>query len=451
MSDTASSEQLQAFLNQHPDIELFEVMLPDIGGGLRGKWITRDKIHKLFAGEIKLPASSVAFDVWGRDIESWVFGGGDGDGHCQPDIRTLVRVPWAARATGQVLMSMNEADGTPCLLDPRYLLRRVLARFAERGLTPVVATEMEFYLLRQEPDALGRPGHTQTDCVGGRLAAGQTYGIEAMADVAELMHDIRDACQVQQLPVDTLIKEGAPSQYEINLYHCDDALLAADQAVMLRRVIRSVARQHGLLATFMAKPFGELSGNGMHLHCSLLDAEGRNVFDSGNRQGTPLLAQAVAGCLRAMPDSMLLFAPHLNSYRRFRRGTHAPLAACWGYENRTAAIRVPADTPEATRIEHRVAGADAHPHLAIAAMLAGMLEGIEGALEVPEPLQGNAYDESAERLPRHWPEALQRFEHADFIREHFGPEFQRVFTQMKEQEMDDFDRQVTALEYDATL
>lgn len=451
MTRSDTSEQLQGFLNQNPDIELFEVMLPDIGGGLRGKWITRDKIHKLFDGEIKLPASSVAFDVWGRDIESWVFGGGDGDGHCQPDISTLVRVPWASRATGQVLMSMNEADGSPCLLDPRYILQRTLDRFAQRGLTPVLATEMEFYLLRDEPDALGRPGHTQTDCVGGRLAAGQTYGIEAMAEVADLMHDIRDACQAQQLPVDTLIKEGAPSQYEINLYHCADALQAADQAVMLRRVIRSVARQHGLLATFMAKPFGELSGNGMHVHCSLVDREGNNVFDSGNRQGTPLLAQAVAGCLRAMPDSMLLFAPHLNSYRRFRRGTHAPLAACWGYENRTAALRIPADTPAATRIEHRVAGADAHPHLVIAAILAGMLDGLEQELEAPAPLQGNAYDDSAERLPRHWPEALRRFEHAAFIRDHFGPEFQRVFTLMKEQEMDDFDRQVTPLEYDATL
>lgn len=451
MTRMDTSERLQTFLNQNPDIELFEVMLPDIGGGLRGKWITRDKIYKLFAGEIKLPASSVAFDVWGRDIDRWVFGGGDGDGHCQPDIETLVRVPWASRATGQVLMSMNEADGSPCLLDPRYLLRRILDRFAERGLTPVLATEMEFYLLRDEPDALGRPGHTQMDRVGGRLAAGQTYGIEAMAEVAELMHDIRDACQTQRLPVDALIKEGAPSQYEINLHHCADALQAADQAVMLRRVIRGVARRHGLLATFMAKPFGELAGSGMHVHCSLLDRQGNNVFDSGNRQGTPLLGHAVAGCLRAMPESMLLFAPHLNSYRRFRRGTHAPLAPCWGHENRTAAIRIPADTPAATRLEHRVAGADAHPHLVIAAMLAGMLEGLEEGLEPPAPLQGNACDEMAERLPRHWPEALQRFQQSAFIRTHFGPEFQRILTLMKEQEMDDFDRQVTPLEYDATL
>jgi glutamine synthetase len=272
-----------------------------------------------------------------------------------------------------------------------------------------------------------------------------------MEEMADLMHAVRDACDAQGLPIDTLIKESAPSQYEINLYHSDDALVAADRAMMLRRAIKGVARQQDLRATFMAKPFGDLAGNGMHLHCSLLDANGDNAFDDGSGQGNELLRQAIAGALATMEESMLIFAPNLNSYRRFQRGTHAPLAPSWGYENRTVAVRVPADSPHATRIEHRVAGADANPYLVIAAMLAGMLHGIENKLEAPAPLEGNAYEQLPPSLPRYWPDALGKFKESDFIRENFGEEFQKVFAILKQQEIDEFDRHVTPLEYDACL
>nr|MBP6700841.1 glutamine synthetase [Halioglobus sp.] len=326
------TEILQAFLAQHPDIEIFEIILPDVCGGLRGKWLTRDKIHKAMAGELKMPLSSLAFDVWGRDAESLVFATGDGDGFCIPDTRTLAIAPWFDRPTAQVVVSMREVTGEPCAYDTRNILQAMMNRFTALGLTPVVATEMEFHLFRDEFDSLGQPVHTQTDCVGGRLAGGQTYGLEAMEEMAPLMHAIRDACSAQNLPIDTLIKESGPSQYEINLHHSPDALVAADQAMLLRRVIKAIARKHGLRATFMAKPFGHLAGNGMHVHCSLLDARGNNAFDDGTGKGNALLHEAVAGCLAGMEDSMLLFAPNLNSYRRFQRGTHAPLAPCWGYE-----------------------------------------------------------------------------------------------------------------------
>lgn len=449
MPDT--NEKLDTFLAENPDIEVFEVMLKDLCGGLRGKWVTRDKIHKVMAGALKMPLSTMAFDVWGRDGEEWVFATGDGDGYCRPDIRTLVPTPWAIRPTGQVLMSMVEVDGTACSYDPRYLVQRLMERFRALGLTPMMASEMEFHLLRREMDETGRPVHTQTDRMDGRLGAGQTYGIDIMEDQAELMHAIRDACTAQGLPIDTLIKESAPSQYEINLYHCPDALVAADQAVMLQRAIKGVAQQHGYLATFMAKPFAEIAGNGMHVHCSLLDEEGNNAFDDGTGKGTELLCQAIAGCLATMEESMLLFAPNQNSYRRFQRGTHAPLAPSWGYENRTVSVRVPADAPRATRIEHRVAGADANPYLVIAGILGGMLHGIENRMEAPEPLEGNAYDQLPPSLPRYWPDALACFGKSDYIRETFGEEFQQVFSILKQQELDEFDRQITLLEYDACL
>ncbi|MFN2165738.1 MAG: glutamine synthetase, partial [Anaerolineae bacterium] len=285
---------------------MFEVMLLDLGGNLRGKWVTPDKMGDVMDGQMKLPVTTLALDAWGRDVDALVFDKGDGDGWLVPDPRTLAPVPWIPRPGGQVLVSMHEVDGEPCGYDPRGIIQNLIERLAGHGYTAVMATEMEFNLVRDHRDAMGRPIHSQEDSVGGSVGAGQTYGIESMQEVAELMHDVRDACDAQGLPIDTLTKEAAPSQYEINLYHTDDALVAADQAVMLQRLIRGVARNHELLATFMAKPFGDIAGNGMHVHCSLLDAQGKNAFDDGTGAGTPLLRQAIAGCLETMSDSMLL-------------------------------------------------------------------------------------------------------------------------------------------------
>lgn len=444
-------QQLAAFLEAHPDIELFEVILPDINGRLRGKWLPRSNIQKAFKGGLKLPLSTLAFDVWGRDPEAWVYDSGDADGICEADPRLLAPVPWLARPTGQVLLSLNNVSGEPCAYDPRTILRRLMARCAKLGLRPTLATEMEFYLFQAECDASGIPLHTQTNSKGLPATGGQTYGIDAMQDMSAFMHGIRDACMVQNLPIDTLITEAAPSQYEINLYHQSDALLAADQGLMLQRAIKGVAAQHGMRASFMAKPFTDLAGNGMHVHCSMADKDGNNAFDNGTDAGNELLGHAIAGALATMQDSMLLLAPHLNSFRRFLRGNHAPMAPTWGYENRTVAVRVPADSHKAMRIEHRVAGADASPHLVIAAIVAGMLYGIENKLAPPEPVVGDAYEQHPPSLPNNWPDALERFAQSEFVRDYLGEEFRRVYALTKQQEIDEFDKHVTPLEYEAYL
>ena len=443
--------ELDAFFEKYPEVEMFEVILPDLGGNLRGKWIARDKLRKVFAGGLKLPLSTFALDIWGRDVETLVFEAGDGDGICQPDIATLVMAPWKARPTGQILLSLNELNGQPCSYDPRQIVKRLMDRLAGHGLTAVLATELEFYLLKAEDNSLGQPMHTQTDTIGGLLNSGETYSIDLMDDMSDFMHAVRDASAIQGLPVDTLIKEGAPSQYEINLYHCDDALRGADQALMLQHLIKGVAKQRGLRATFMAKPFGHLAGNGAHVHCSLIDADGNNAFSDGTDDGNQLLRHAIAGCLASMADSMLMFAPNVNSYRRFQVGSHAPMAPTWGYENRTVSIRVPADSHEAMRIEHRVAGADANSYLVIAAILAGMLHGIENKLEAPEPVSGNAYGQGDETLPRYCPDALAVFRESEFVAEYFGADFQRNFSALKDQEIAEHDSFVTRLEYQANL
>ncbi len=444
-----SVASLDAFLDQHPDIEVFEAILPDLAGGLRGKWVTRDKIEKIFEAGLKLPLSTLAFDVWGRDPRDLVFDSGDTDGICIADIDTLVPAPWLERPTGQFLLSMNEISGKPCSYDPRNILRELTDRLKSHGLTPVLASEMEFHLFSLDDDHLGRPIHTQTDNIGGSLNAGQTYSLEMMNSTAELMHAIYDACGVQNLPIDTLIKEAAPSQYEINLHHNEDALLAADQALMLKRAIKGVSRKQGLRANFMAKPYGDIAGNGMHIHCSLIDDKGNNAFNNNTDKGNDLLRHAIAGCLDSMNDAMLLFAPNLNSYRRFQRGSHAPTAPTWGYENRTVSVRVPADAHEALRIEHRVSGADANVYLVMASILAGMLHGIEKKLEAPPPAKGNTYEKFAANLPRYLPDAINTFSGSEFIAEYFGKEFKKVYTTVKAQELDEFDRVVTPLEYES--
>lgn len=322
---------------------------------------------------------------------------------------------------------------------------------SEHGLIPVLATEMEFYLFEKECDSHGRPVHTQREIGGVDAIGGQTYGIEAMQEVSDVTHGIRDACTAQGLPVDTLIAEAAPSQYEINLFHQPDPLLAADHGLLLQRAVKGVAKQYGMRASFMAKPFTALAGNGLHVHCSLLNRDNDNVFDNGTAEGSELLRRAIAGCLETMSDSMLLFAPDLNSYRRFQRENHAPMAPTWGYENRTVAVRVPAGSHKARRFEHRVAGADANPYLVISAIIAGMMYGIDESLNTPPPVAGDAYKQFEPTLPANWPDALEAFSQSDFIRENLGQEFQIVYAGTKRQEIEEFDKHVTPLEYQTYL
>ena len=447
----SQAQQLEAFLHSNPEIEIFEVILHDLNGIQRGKWLPREQIGKLFKGGYKMPQSSCSLDSWGRDLEVLVAETGDTDGVCMPHAETLAPVPWAERPTGQIVVSMGDFSGDNHYPgDCRVVLETVLARFKKLGLTPVVASEMEFHLLELDRDKFGIPQHSQKALDGTPALGGHTYGIDAMRETAPLLDAISAAAKKQGLPVDSLISEFGPSQFEINLYHQDCALRACDQGSMLKRAIRNVARNHNKLASFMAKPFAEQVGNGMHVHFSLMDDQGNNLFDNNTEQGSELLNQAVAGCLATMADSMAIFAPNINSYRRMVPGCYAPLAPNWGFENRTTAIRIPGGDHSARRIEHRVAGADANIYLTVATMLAGALYGIENKLVAPAAVEGDAGDIAPE-LPHFWNDAITQFEQSAFIREYLGTELQRNFSLSKRMEKQEFDSRVTAMEYDAYL
>jgi len=438
----------EAFLTRHP-VDTVDLLIPDLNGVLRGKRIHRDALTKVYQEGICLPGSVFAASITGDTVEATGLGfdEGDADRCCWPIPGTLKPVPWEDNRRGQVFMAMYELDGTPFFADPRQVLRRVTGRFEELGLTPVVALELEFYLIRRERAANGAPQPPLSPVTGEPERSTQVYGMTELDDYREFLDSLTRTASAQELPTDAAISEYAPGQYEINLKHEPDAESACDHALQLKRLIKAVAREHGMEATFMAKPYPGLTGNGMHLHVSLVNDSGENVFASEEPLANPLLGHAAAGLAATMAQWMALFAPNVNAFRRFQPDSYVPLAPTYGYNNRTLALRVPSGHAPARRIEHRVAGADANPFLLMAAVLAGMHHGLTRQLPAPEPVTGNAYATVAPGLPLNWLDALRLFEHSSLAREYFGERFCAAYLANKDQERRTFEEQVTALEY----
>jgi glutamine synthetase len=317
-------------------------------------------------------------------------------------------------------------------------------------LTPVVATELEFYLIDPVRSALDpvRPPNTRE----GRWHTGQTQvlSVAELQDFEDVFYEIDSTCREQGVPADTTLRENGPGQYEINLNHVPDALRAADYAVFLKRIVKGVARKHDLDATFMAKPYGMQAGNGMHVHFSMLDQNGHNIF-VGDEGPSDLLMQSVGGLLRYMGESTAIFAPHANSYRRLKPSEHAPTFASWGFDNRSAAVRVITSSRPATRIEHRVAGADSNPYLVLAMILQGAYMGMKERLDPGGPISGDEHALDNEPLQSSWDAAVQRFAASGFAYGAVGPEFRSLYTACKRQELDEFSMRVTDVEYDAYI
>lgn len=444
-------------MSAHKNEKELDLFITDLNGNLRGKRMPASALGKIMEEGIKLPRSVLGFDFWGDDVleNGLVFETGDSDGICMPVQAEPVPVTWSSTQRSQLMASMFNPDGSPFLADPRQVLSSVVKRFKALGLTPVVATELEFYLMDSESEEVQRPrppvlveGH------GRRLAETDCYSIDDMDGLASFFSEVRATCELQGVPADTIISELGPGQFEINLNHVPDPMLAGDQAIMFKRLVRGIARKHNYSATFMAKPYADKSGNGFHVHFSLLNEQGENVFNNGGDEGTEVLLHAVGGLMQTMPDSMLAFAPHMNSYRRFMVGAHAPTCPNWGYENRTVAIRIPESPPVARRIEHRVAGADANPYLVLATILAGALYGIENKLMPPESVEGDGYAEDVDpelALPNKWDDATRLFSRSKVLQHYLGEEFIHVFTAAKRQEQRKLHAQISDIEYESYL
>jgi glutamine synthetase len=267
-----------------------------------------------------------------------------------------------------------------------------------------------------------------------------------LAEAGPFLDEVYAAAEAAGIALDAAISEGAPRQYEFNLEHKADALGIADDTSFFKQILRNVARRHGYIACFMAKPYRDHAGSGLHVHFSMLDETGRNVFDDGTERGSDIMRHAVGGLLDSMADMTLVFAPHLNSYRRLSPGGLAPTTVGWGYENRTAALRIPAGPHQARRIEHRVAGADANPYLVLAAILGGALDGIAGKKTPAPPVVSNSHDLELPVLARDWRQALERFVAAPSTGRILHPEFVSCFAACKQQEQDVFAARVRDFE-----
>ncbi|MBW0158161.1 glutamine synthetase family protein [Sedimentimonas flavescens] len=439
-----------AWLAERPEIETIFACICDLNGVMRGKRVPADQAEKITSGGLRMPLSLLGMDIWGEDIEGneLVWDTGDADGLCDFTGRPLSPVDWTSRPAAFAQLWMRTENGEPFPGDPRRALANVVERFRKHGLTPVVATELEFYVV----DPSGRtPQPPCSPVTGKRLDSDGALSLDELQHFDAFLNEVYDACAAQGIPADAAISENGAGQFEINLLHVDDPLKAADDAVLFKRLVRGIARKHGFAATFMAKPYGDRAGSGMHVHFSLIDDEGRNVFDNGGDEGTELLRHAVAGLIRTMQENTLVFAPHENSFRRLLPGSHAPSSVAWGYENRTVAIRIPGGSPKARRIEHRVAGADANPYLVLASILGGALLGIEGQWEPPAPILGDAYSQTLETLPPDWASAIEAFDKGQHIEQIYSKRLKRMFIQCKLQELRRFTRHVTDFEYHSYL
>ena len=438
--------ELQRFLAAQPAIDAVQVFITDASGVPRGKCVKASELEAIYRDGRRVAGSILGLDITGEDVDATglVWDVGDADGICRPVPGTLLPSPWIDAPTGQLMLTMYDDAGEPAPGDPRHALARAVERLSALGYTPVVACELEFFLLREVAGRLEPAGR----CRAGERARIESYSLTRLDDLAPLFADVHAAARAQGLPAETLMAEYAPGQFEITLHHRADALRAVDEAILFKRLLRGVARRHGCVATFMAKPFAERAGSGLHVHVSLADRDGRNLFAADDPAGTPLLRHAIGGLAATVADSFLVFAPNANSYRRFRSASYAPIAPTWGINNRTVSLRVPAGPPGSRHVEHRIAGADANLYLTVAAVLSGIGKGLAERIDPGAPVTGNGYALAQPRVfPATWHEAIERAAASEFLHTALGEGLMKILLAVKRQECERFMAEVTPLDY----
>ncbi|MEI9888730.1 MAG: glutamine synthetase family protein [Rhizomicrobium sp.] len=442
--------QFERLLARHPDTECVDALIVDISGTIRGKRLPLGLASGLFENGMQLPRSVYLMDVKGEMVNPFGRGVGDGDpdGTAWPIPGSLSCVWGEGPRRLQVLTTMRNEDGAPTAGEPRAALERALERFADLGLTPVVALELEFYLIDLQRDAFGAPQPPRDPRTGVRERDNAVYSIDDLDRYRAFHAALCEAAKVQDVPLGAASSEYAPGQFEINLQHQADARRAADHAIYLKQIVKAAAFATGFQATFMAKPFPDRIGSGMHVHTSMVDRQGRNIFDDGTAEGSEALRHAVGGLQALMPESMALFAPSLNSYRRFEPDMFAPVNRRWGYNNRSVGLRIPVGPGAARRVEHRCSGADANPYFAAAAVLAGLHHGLTSKLDPGAVAVGNVSGEPDAGLPLSLDAALARLREATVLPSYLGADTAALYGETKRLEAQRFAKILSPVEYD---
>ena len=418
-------------------IEDIECIAPDQAGVARGKMMPSKKFTSNTS--LALPSAVFMTTITGgypEDGHGFSYPEDDGDLKLMPDLSTLSVVPWESDPTAQVICDLVHQEGKAVDFTPRNVLKRVLAAYAKQGWKPVVAPEIEFYLVRKNPD----PDYPLTPPVGrsGRpIGGGQGYSIAGVNEFDELIDDIYHFSEAQGLEIDTLIHEEGAGQLEINLRHGDPIHLA-DQVFLFKRTIREAALKHDTYATFMAKPIQGQPGSAMHIHQSIVDRKtGRNIFTDENGGESQAFHHFIGGMQRHMPNALVMMAPYVNSYRRLTQAASAPVNTKWGYDNRTVAFRVPRSDAAARRVENRIPSSDANPYLALAGSLACGLAGMLDAIKPDAPV-GTTANEDEIDLPRGLLEAVELFENDPILRDILGDPFVSTYAAIKKAEFETF-------------
>jgi glutamine synthetase len=411
------------------------VLIADLNGIPRGKRLPISYLKKILSSSSRMPLSVLNLDILGNDIEDspLVFESGDADGTLFPTDRGPVSINWLKEPTVYIQHQSFNEDNSPFSGDPRQALISIMDRYKKKKLSPIVSTELEFCLT----NASGLPTPANSPATGKPMVGQEILSLQELDGLDGFFNDLYDACDLMNISAQAAITESGLGQFEINLNH-GNAIKIADDTWLFRQATRGVALKHGMRATFMAKPYAQEAGNGLHVHFSILDNNRKNIFDNASEKGSKYLLSAISGCLDFMQDSTLIFAPNHNSYDRFIAGAHAPTIINWGYENRTTAIRIPGGPNNAKRIEHRVAGGDANPYLVLAAILGAALNGMENKINLPKPISGNGYNSSGDSIIKDWKKSIERFSSSQKIKEIFDPLLIRSLVDCKKQELNYF-------------
>jgi|TARA_Y100000782_G_scaffold22109_1_gene24198 glutamine synthetase len=445
------STDLKTWLSERK-IEEVECIVPDMSGVARGKVLPTQKFLKgLEAKSLAIPEAIFCLTVTGGYPEETdaFLDPAEKDVVMVPDPQTVRVVPWYEEPTAQIICDCFHFSGEEVSTSPRGVLKRVLKAFEERGMKPVIAPELEFYLVAKNTDPdnpleppIGRSGRPER--------ASNAFGIDAINEFDPLIEDLYDYCEAMNIDADTMSHESGPAQLEMNFNH-GDPLELADQAFLFKRTLRETALKHGVYGTFMAKPMGNLPGSSMHIHQSVLDIKtGKNLFADDDGENSKLFLNYIGGLQRYLPAAMPLLAPNMNSYRRLQPWSDAPINMHWSLDNRTVGLRQPNGPPAARRVENRLPGADANPYLAIAASLACGLLGILEEVDATAPIEGSGYDR-AHSLPRHIHEALAKFHRCKPLKELLGEEFAAAVIAVKEAEWDAYQTVISAWEREHLL
>ncbi|QYK40807.1 MAG: glutamine synthetase [Paracoccaceae bacterium] len=449
-------DEAEAFLAAHPEVEAIDLVLHDANGIGRGKIIRRHELAGFYRNGRHLPISILGLDICGEDVHETglIWDKGDGDLRAWPVPGTLKPLHGTTPARAEVFMCMYDLDGTPMTSDPRHALARQVQAMAAEGLHPAGAFELEFFLLANErgPDGRVQPARDVLDGRASRKT--EVYSVDHLHGMLPLFSDIYAGAAKAGITAETLISEYAPGQYELTLHYREDVMQAADDLMRLKRIVRAQARAHGVTACFMAKPVEQYAGSGMHFHVSLLDGAGRNVFvEAEEGAWSDTIRHAIGGLRATMGESMLVYAPHANSWRRFAAQSYAPVSPTWGVNNRSVALRIPAGDIRARRIEHRPAGVDANPYLVAATVLAGIRKGLADRIDPGPETTGNGYDTPADAppIPRDWRAAIEAAQGSEFLRSALGDDMHRTFCAIKAAEYARVARTIADVDYDLYL